>query len=280
MCQKKVICLICAKNEEKYIKKTLTALFNQSHPPNLTIIVDDGSEDRTIDVIRSVKKIHPNIKIIRRRNRGFSALGTPLMANTYNSGLKRILKLDFDYLLIIGADTVLPSFYIEKLVTQFQLNPRLGLISGMNPHEPLAPHHASGSGRMMRAEIIKKMGLLPRIYGWESYEEIFTMAIGYQVKHFPDIPFHLQRLGGTGHHRSYRGWGKAMYELGYPFLYTIARCISNAKKGDVSKAIHLLAGYLSQSHVPEKIKPVREFWKQYLKWYFSRLPLRYLRILN
>lgn len=268
------------KNEEKYIKKTLNSLLNQLHRPFKIIIVDDGSTDNTLSILREYRNKHEEFIIIRRRDRGFSALGTPLMANTYNSGLRRIFSLDIDYLLIIGADTVLPPNYIESLLEKFREDPTLGIISGMHPKEPLSRFHVSGSGRMIRVEILKKMRLLPFIYGWESYEEVLAMSLGYHIKHYPEISFTLQRLGGTGHFRSYRGWGKAMYELGYPPLYVLARCVSNAMKGEVKRAIHMLIGYLSRPPVPEKVRPVRKYWNQHLKWYLSRLPLIRLGLLK
>ncbi|MFX1253995.1 MAG: glycosyltransferase family 2 protein [Promethearchaeota archaeon] len=274
----KVACLICARNEERYITKTLDVLFQQQHPPSLVVVVDDGSTDATPRILQEYQRKESRLHIIYRKNRGFSALGTFLMAYTYNSGFKYIQQQDYDFVLIIGADTILPPSYIKSLLEKFREDNQLGLISGINPGQPRSKLHAAGAGRMIRAPIFRAMNLLPIIYGWESYEEVFTFACGYKVRNFPEIPFEVQRLGGAGHSRSYYGWGKGMRELGYPFLYTLARVVSNARKGLWKRALFMWRGYTSKTKIPPEIRPVRQYWNQYLRWYFSRLPFYILRI--
>ena len=273
----RVAVLIAAKNEEKYIEKTLNSLFNQSLKPWKIVVVDDGSHDRTVEVLSRIRETHSNLVIIRREDRGFSALGLPFMAFTYNSGIAYLLKQEFDYLLIIGADTVLPESYIRSLVNEFEKDPRLGLASGVDDREEISALHVRGSGRMMRARLLKKMGLLPPIYGWETYQIVFAFSQGYRVRHFPHIKFRLARPSGKGHARNYYGWGRAMRELGYHPLYALGRIAMNILRGHPKRAYYLLRGYLAGGMDNDKLEKVSCFWRRYQSSYLARLPLLVIR---
>ncbi len=273
----KVAVLIAAKNEEKYIEKTLSALFDQSLKPWKIVVVDDGSKDRTVELLSRIRKMHPELVIIRRKDRGFSALGLPFMAFTYNSGIAYLLRQEFDYLLIIGADTILPENYIRDLVDEFEKDSNLGLASGIDDREEISTLHVRGSGRMMRAELLKKMGLLPPIYGWETFQIVFAFSQGYKVKHFPQIKFYLARPSGKGHARNYYGWGRAMRELGYHPFYALGRIIMNVVRGHPKRAYFLLRGYLAGGLNHAKLHEVRAFWRKYQSSYLARLPFLLIR---
>ncbi len=270
----KVIVLICAKNEEGYIEKTLNALLNQTLKPYKIVVVDDGSKDKTPKILREYRKKYDNIVVFTRPDRGFSALGTYLMADTYNTGLKYIQEQDYDYLMIVGADTILPPNYIEEMVKRFVEDPKLGIASGMDPDEPISKIHVSGTGRMIRGTIAKKMGLLPRIYAWETYEIVFVKINGYHAKNFPDLHFKHQRPGGKGHMRSYYGWGRAMRELGYHPLYAFGRFMMNIIRGHPSWAIAMMRGYIKGGRNDPKLLPMKKYMWNYQRSYLSHLPLK------
>ncbi len=276
----KVAVLIAAKNEAKYIERTLEALFEQTLMPCRIVVVDDGSKDKTPEILSRIKEKHPELVVIRRKDRGFSALGLPFMAFTYNSGIAYLLQHEFDYLLIIGADTLLPKNYIFRLVAEFEKDSRLGLASGVDDREEISALHVRGSGRMMRSSLLKKMGLLPPIYGWETYQIVFAFSQGYKVKHFPHIKFELARPSGKGHARSYYGWGRAMRELGYHPLYALGRIIMNVVRGHPKRAYFLLRGYFAGGIEHAKLKEVRKFWRTYQSSYLARLPFKLIRFRN
>src|SRR5690242_13753965 len=67
----KVSILIPCYNSEKYIGETLESVFRQTWPEIEVIVVDDGSSDRSADVMRSFTR--PNLRIIQQPNRGQTA---------------------------------------------------------------------------------------------------------------------------------------------------------------------------------------------------------------
>ncbi len=63
--------LIAAYNEEKVIAKTLQSVLQTTYPGRISVwVVDDGSEDRTSDIIESFATIDPRVHLIRQSNMG------------------------------------------------------------------------------------------------------------------------------------------------------------------------------------------------------------------
>lgn len=69
----KVTVIISVFNEEKFIKKALESVINQSLKEIEILIVDDGSEDNTLEIINSYAELDSRIKIISHKNIGLGA---------------------------------------------------------------------------------------------------------------------------------------------------------------------------------------------------------------
>ncbi len=274
MCQKKVVVLICARNEEKYIANTLKSVFNQTHVPQLVIVVDDGSRDSTPQILKQFQEKKSQLVVLRRKDRGFSAMGTPLIVTPYNTALKFLDDKKYDFLLIIGADTLLPSTYIEDLLQEMNRNPRLGILSGHAEGEYFSPEFPRGSGRLIRSAIVKRMRRFPLIHSWENYIVMLARAMGYSVKCHEKFVFRLQRPTGkdTGRHLA---WGRGMRELGYHPLYVFGRAVKGFATGQWELATKLIVGYLTATY-PKEVTVVRKYNSRYQKWYLPRLILRKL----
>ena len=88
--------IIPAYNEEKTIEKTITAIKNSNYPNKKLeiIVVNDGSTDNTLNILKNIKKI----KIISKPNTG--------KADSMNQGIKQAKG---EFIAIVDADS-----YIEK----------------------------------------------------------------------------------------------------------------------------------------------------------------------
>ena len=247
------VVLICARNEEKYIGSCLASLCFQSIPPKMVIVVDDGSSDETGKRAREFKKHLPLI-VISKVDRGFSALGSKLMADTYNAGLEVLESVKWDFLLILGADTSIPPEYVKTLYQQITQNQ--GVISGRYPG--IKENYAAATGRFIRRRIIDKLGgRLPKNHGWESSIPHCANFMGYEKRSFP-IPIYNLRPPRQIK-RSYVGRGRAFKELGYHWPNAFKGVIDNTKKSGLFSGLQILYGYLI--HKPQDPLPD---WAQYL----------------
>ncbi len=69
--QVKISVVIPAYNREKYIERCVGSIMEQTMPPFEIIAVDDGSTDRTVEVLENIKCEY--LKIIRQKHKGAQA---------------------------------------------------------------------------------------------------------------------------------------------------------------------------------------------------------------
>lgn len=104
MC-KKVSIIIPMYNSEKYIQNTLESVKKQSYDNIEVIVVDDGSTDASLGLVKKYAREDKRIKVYARKNHGVSA--------TRNYG---ILKSTGDFVFFLDADDTIDSGVIETLV--------------------------------------------------------------------------------------------------------------------------------------------------------------------
>jgi glycosyltransferase involved in cell wall biosynthesis len=107
-------------NHAKYLPDALRCLVNQSVRPLEVLVVDDGSIDRSVEVIEEAARRAPVIKLVRNsRNRG--------VVHAFNRGLALVTG---DYVYGAAADDqVVPGFFAEAL-RMAAAHPEAGLIFG------------------------------------------------------------------------------------------------------------------------------------------------------
>jgi peptidoglycan-N-acetylglucosamine deacetylase len=110
--------LIAAFNEEKVILKTVESILENGYPDLEVIVVDDGSQDRTLQVLQETFASEPRVRIFTQPNAGKSAALNRAIAGASS-----------EILVALDADTVFRRGAIEKLVRHFA-DPRVGAVSG------------------------------------------------------------------------------------------------------------------------------------------------------
>lgn len=94
-------------NVEKYIRPCIESIFNQGLDDNCfeVIIVNDGTKDKSMEMITDIVKQHNNITIINQENQGLSV--------ARNNG---IAKAKGEYILMIDSDDLLFNNIIARLL--------------------------------------------------------------------------------------------------------------------------------------------------------------------
>ena len=252
----RIATIIPARNEEKFIGQTLTALLNQDIDNNYIIVVNDGSEDQTSEVVNSFH----NIELINIENRGFNAQGTPLLATVINKGLERLLiQSNFEYIMILGSDHILPPNYISKIIDFMDKNKEIAICSGqISGEKSLVPR---GSGRIVKSEFWKQIGLqYPLNFGFETYLLVKAQQLGYKIYVLDDLISHTSRPTLTSYKKgTYIAYGKSLKALGYSKLYSLAR-IGLISLKNLKGALYMLKGYTCSDTVLYE-SDVRDFLK-------------------
>ncbi len=123
-------CLISpARDEAAYARRTLESVLNQTEPPTLWVVVDDGSTDETPAILAEYAAKHDNLRIITRTDRGERKVG-PGVIDAFYAGYDTIDPADFDYVCKIDLDLDLPPTYFATLMDRMQADPRIATCSG------------------------------------------------------------------------------------------------------------------------------------------------------
>jgi cellulose synthase/poly-beta-1,6-N-acetylglucosamine synthase-like glycosyltransferase len=110
--------VIPAYNEEKVIVKTVKAILNSTYSDLEVVVVDDGSSDRTYDMIRFAFFDNPQVRVFTKQNEG--------KAEALNFGIERVSS---EIIVTLDADTVFLPNTIEKLVRRF-VDRRIWAVAG------------------------------------------------------------------------------------------------------------------------------------------------------
>jgi GT2 family glycosyltransferase len=116
--------VVLAYNGERTIAEALSSVFNQTYGNIEVIVVDNASEDRTLEVVQQFGEVRPpeevrppNIKIIRNnKNIGFAG---------HNVGIENSKG---EYVLCMNQDVILDRNFITEAVKVFEQDEKIGAI--------------------------------------------------------------------------------------------------------------------------------------------------------
>jgi len=69
--------LVPAYNAERYLRETLDSAFAQTYPSIEVVVIDDGSRDRTLEILKSYKE--KRLRYVSRENRGIAKTRNELL---------------------------------------------------------------------------------------------------------------------------------------------------------------------------------------------------------
>lgn len=110
--------IVPAYNEEVTATKTIESLLQTDYPLFEIIFVDDGSKDRTYEIVNSEYANNPRVTILTKPNGG--------KASALNFG---IAHAKYDFVVCIDADTLLKTDAIYHLMTNFT-DDEIGAVAG------------------------------------------------------------------------------------------------------------------------------------------------------
>src|SRR5689334_1318799 len=127
--QKQYVLLTAAKNEDAYIGDTIASVLRQSVRPAAWFIMDDGSTDRTAEVVRGFAREHPFIRLQSAGERAGRNFGSQYKA--IQAAYEMAKGLKFSFVGVHDAD-IAPerADYYEAILKEFHNRPRLGIAGG------------------------------------------------------------------------------------------------------------------------------------------------------
>lgn len=251
-----------ARNEEENIAHTIASMAAQTHRPHRWVIVNDGSKDRTGEVIDAAAREHPWIVTFHRGDRGYRKQGGGVI-ETFCEGFERVCDEPWDYLVKFDADLSFDADYFQRCLNKFTEDAELGVGGGLicnlvdgklvceSPGDPA--FHVRGATKIYRRACWEAIGGLIKAPGWDTVDELKANMLGWKTRSFADVPLRHHRYTGSadGTWKNCVKFGLSNYITRYHPLFMAAKCLKRTVQrpyliGAAAQAWGYLKGYLTR----------------------------------
>ncbi|MDB4292336.1 glycosyltransferase [Maribacter sp.] len=231
--------IIPAHNEEAFLADTLTSVLRQSLPPKKVVIVNDNSNDGTEKVIDEFIALSPIFQKVNRTSSEEHMPGSKVIKAFYQ-GLEQ-LETDYDFLVKLDADCILPDNYFERLAYAFKGNPKVGIAGGFayekdgegqwKLNHPMNNDHVRGAFKAYSKGCFEAIGGLKQAMGWDTVDELLARYHDYEIHTDPKLKVkHLRPTGNAYDQKAKLLQGKAMYAMRYGYWITFIASVKMALK--------------------------------------------------
>jgi glycosyltransferase involved in cell wall biosynthesis len=248
------------RNEAGHIEEVVAAMAGQTRPPDVWLVADDSSEDRTAEILRRLEPAVPFMRVVEipdSRGTPSDRLTEALEATAFNRALEQVDWGSYTHLGKLDGDIALPRDYFARLLSSFEADPRLG-ITGGSIVEPgrggrwvrvgAPEHHVHGAMKLYSLECFRAVGGVQERLGWDTIDETYARMRGYSTRRRTDLVARHHRPGGSadGKLRGRARHGRCAYIARYGFPWALARSFKVAATCDPRglSGIAFLWGYV------------------------------------
>lgn len=291
---RRFVLLSPCRNEEQFMRHTLESVVRQSVPPATWVIVDDGSTDRTPQILAEYAARYPFIRVVRRGDRGRRAVG-PGVVEAFYAGLAGVQLADYAYLCKLDMDLELPATYFERVIEEMEKDPGLGNFSGKVylrgadgslVAERTGDENAIGAAKFYRTACFQAIGGFVREVCWDGIDGHMCRMKGWTARSEdrPELRIVHLRQTGSSEHSLWAGrmrWGFGKYFMGSAPYYVAAVALYRMfEKPYVVGGCGILWGYLRAMLAGAPRFEHREFRRHLRRFELSSLVLGKRRALR
>jgi len=279
----RVVLISPTRNEEKSLLETVAAVEAQTLRPVRWILVDDGSSDRTPELLREVAKRLPWVRVVTRPDRGFRKVGGGVI-EAFDAG-RAAIDVEHDFLAKLDVDLSFGPRYLERILERFAADPRLAAASGKVfrreggrlVEEFIIDEMVAGQFKLYRREAFEKIGGFVQEVMWDGID-----IHRARMEHFrtasltdPELGIIHLRVMGSSDRNVFRGrlrWGRGQWFMGSAFPYVVASGIFRLREKPIGiGGLLIIAGYLGAAlrRAPRYEYP--GFRRSLRQWQYGRL---------
>ncbi|AWI25589.1 glycosyltransferase family 2 protein [Flavobacterium pallidum] len=241
--------VIPAHNEAAFISLTLESIVKQTLLPTKVVVVNDNSTDKTAEIVNSYIQKYPFISLVNAVSDALHLPGSKVI-RAFEKGYET-LDENYDVIVKLDADLVLPENYFEKILSIFESDVKTGMAGGFAYIEKNGEwilenltdkDHIRGAFKAYRKECFLQIGKLKPAMGWDTVDELLAKFYGWKVVTDASLKVkHLKTTGANYNKAARYKQGEAFYSLGYGFLIT---AIASAKLAMMKKKPLLFLDYM------------------------------------
>ena len=236
---KRYILVTPCKNEGGNLKKLIQSVLDQTIRPVLWVIMDDGSTDNTLDILKKAKENYGWIEYVQL-GEGERDLGlhyASVVKNGFDFTIDHCTKnkIKYDYLGNLDADLTLDHTFFENILNGFEKDSELGVASGGTKHiigdrikyAKVEEDEPSGGHMLIRRKCYEECGGYPVSFAPDSVLKAKSRLRGWKTKRFEEsVATEIRDVGSAeGYWKGYAHKGKASYYLNFSPIHVIIRSI-------------------------------------------------------
>jgi poly-beta-1,6-N-acetyl-D-glucosamine synthase len=253
----RVLLISPVRNEEEHVARTARALAAQTRPPDLWLVVDDGSDDATPELLHRLAVEIPFMRVLSTPDdhtaRGPDRLALAAEARAFNWALAQVDGLTpgegqtlppgggsdpFTHIGKLDGDIELQPDYLERLLGRFARDPDLGIAGGVLVErrrggwreDPVPDYHVRGALKLYSSACFERIGGIEERLGWDTIDETYARMHGFGTRSFGDLVARHHRPVATadGALRGRARHGQCAYILGYGLPWVALRSLKVA----------------------------------------------------
>lgn len=258
MSEHRLLIITPVRNEAAHIERVARGLAAQTRRPEHWLVVDDGSDDETPQILQRLCAEHEFMHVVSTPpafTRGTSdRLAVAAAPRAFNYGLHtldpRELSL-FTHLGKLDGDVELFPDYFAAILAEFDRNPGLGIAGGvvLERHDgewqaaASAREHVRGALKLYSRECFGAIGGVRERLGWDGIDEVMARMSGFETRSFDHAKaFHHRHTGSAdGRLRGHVRWGEAHWILHHGLPWTVLRAgkVAAVQPRGISAAAYL-----------------------------------------
>jgi glycosyltransferase involved in cell wall biosynthesis len=266
----KFLIIIPTHNEEKNILFTLKSLAKQTFQDFFCVIVNDGSTDKTQEIVEDFAENNSKFKIQNLESSKHEP-GAKVV-RTFNKGLESVDIKDFDIICKFDADIIFPEDYLKKINTIYETNPKSGMVSGLvkikksifekslafdfkdEKHQwkfenLSSKNHVRGPIKSYRKECFLEMNGLRPVLGWDNIDVMLAKKNDWEIFTIKDLWVkHLRPTALQYKNQKAEKLGEYFYNIGLNFpLAIVSSGKSSLKNQSISEFFTTMKSFLKQN---------------------------------
>jgi glycosyltransferase involved in cell wall biosynthesis len=237
MGMKEYILVTPCKNEEESLPALAESVVNQTIKPRVWVIVDDGSTDKTPEILQKLTSKHHWIRTLRLKEKPRD-LGVHV-SHVYRTGFDYATNccknegLEFNYVCSVDADIILDDNYFELLICESENNQSLGvcsgyignIIDGKTIWIDFRDDLPSGGARLWNKKCFEDTGGYLLTCSPDSVSNVKAKIRGWETRQFEHVRAVSTRAyaGAEGQWKGYKKMGSNHYFIGCGPLYAVLK---------------------------------------------------------
>ena len=234
------------RNEAENLPRLARSLASQSLLPVRWIVVDTGSTDETVAVVRALMPGLSSLRLVIAPDLETTQRGAPIVRG-FHKGLEA-LDATLDVVVKVDADVSFGPDYFGRLLAAFAADTSLGIASGSGQELEDGAWRTRyntgssvwGAARAYRRDCLDEVLPLEESMGWDGIDELKAQLRGWRTRTLGDLTFRHHREEGVRDGSRWKAWaarGRASHYMGYRSWYMLLRTLHHARRDPVALAM-------------------------------------------